>query len=364
MQMFHIPDTATETYLERLAENISRQLEKTQNPKQRVQMKSMLIEVQKRLVAARHKTEHLPVRDVPDNLEVLELTDMMEEEQATVEFVSGGVPVPAAEPTEEAEADILELTELHQENVLPLSAELADLSEKEQVIIKERLRLAMERQREAAPSESEANLLSKVVQEINEQPLLDHTDLSTEQQEHLKERLKGILHKFQNRSAISDLLDEDSTPRVTITRWYQLSPEQQRLIAEGIAAPDGQDLELVPPPPDKPEEKYEFRPLTNDKMFIEVCQKVSQGEPVDLLQALKLSDREQDLVNALAMHLSSYKGLKKQQIFEMQHLTARSIYELDLIFKTYHIQGYLKAELTNLYNRLLNLRGRFSVLQH
>jgi hypothetical protein len=46
----------------------------------------------------------------------------------------------------------------------------------------------------------------------------------------------------------------------------------------------------------------------------------------------------------------------------MQHLTARSIHELDLIFKTYRIQGYLKAELTNVYNRLLNLRGRFSIL--
>ena len=68
------------------------------------------------------------------------------------------------------------------------------------------------------------------------------------------------------------------------------------------------------------------------------------------------------MVVAFTAHLTSYKGLKKQQVFEMQHLTARSIHELDQIFKTYQIQGYLKAELTNVYNRLLNLRSRFSML--
>ena len=105
-----------------------------------------------------------------------------------------------------------------------------------------------------------------------------------------------------------------------------------------------------------------FRPLSSDAEFTEICEKVSQGHSLKLFDSIALSEREQDLVNTFVAHLSSYKGLKRQQAFEMQHLTARSISELDLIFKTYHLQGYLRAELMNVYNRLLNLRSRFSIL--
>ena len=108
----------------------------------------------------------------------------------------------------------------------------------------------------------------------------------------------------------------------------------------------------------------EFHPLSKDKEFVDVCEKISKGQSLELLKKLTLSEREQDLINAFTAHLSNYKGLKKQQVFEMQHLTSRSIHELDLIFKTYRIQGYLKAELNNVYNRLLNLRGRYSILQN
>ena len=70
------------------------------------------------------------------------------------------------------------------------------------------------------------------------------------------------------------------------------------------------------------------------------------------------------MVWAFHEYLHQMKGVKRQQSYDMQHLTARSIRELEQIFKTYQIQGYLRAELNNIYNRLLNLRGRFSVLLH
>ena len=94
------------------------------------------------------------------------------------------------------------------------------------------------------------------------------------------------------------------------------------------------------------------------------CRRISKGESLVLLEKIGLSEREQLMLWAFHEFLHQMKGVKRQQSYDMQHLTARSIRELEQIFKTYQIQGYLRAELNNIYNRLLNLRGRFSVLLH
>ena len=98
--------------------------------------------------------------------------------------------------------------------------------------------------------------------------------------------------------------------------------------------------------------------------FEDACRRVSTGESLSIMEKVGLSEREQLLLWAFHEFLHQMKGVKRQQSYDMQHLTARSIRELEQIFKTYQIQGYLRAELNNIYNRLLNLRGRFSVLLH
>ena len=57
MERLQIPETATETYLYHLSENIHRQLEKTKNKKVREHLEDMLHDVQDRLEALRRKSE-------------------------------------------------------------------------------------------------------------------------------------------------------------------------------------------------------------------------------------------------------------------------------------------------------------------
>lgn len=347
MDMLHIPETATETYLERLAENITHQLEKAKNKKVRTHLTTMLKEVQQRLAEIRRQTERFPEEaEAADNLDVLELTEVVEEEQETQDV---------AEEAEE-ESDVLLLTEMVEEEEAELPVDVADLSEKEQGVVKDRLKQILGRlqdKRQVSPNKSESVLLNDVMHELDE-VLLDTTDLTTEQQTKVKGRLKGILQVIHAKGQQGEQGASIQGFLETLTKGRHGGEELTEEAQQG----DGSGTTVSKTRFDH----VEFRPVSGDDQFIEVCRKVSRGESPELLKALSLSEREQDLVNAFLSNISSYKGMKKQQAFEMQHLTARSIHELDLIFKTYHIQGYLKAELNNVYNRLLNIRGRFSIL--
>ena len=63
MNELHIPDTATETYLERLAENIKRQLDKTENQNVRENLESMLLEVHARMKELHRTAQKFPERE-------------------------------------------------------------------------------------------------------------------------------------------------------------------------------------------------------------------------------------------------------------------------------------------------------------
>jgi len=358
MEISQIPDTATETYLEHLESNIVRQLKKTKNKKIKAHLQGMLQEVRDRLKEFRQKLRQEPEQVSADELEVLELTEIVEE-------VGEETPEEAQEfPQEPEEASVdelgvLELTDIVEEVSEEISPEIEDLTEKEQEIVKDRLKEVVEKfqdRKQASPQKSDTLLLEDIMQEVSEEAPLDTTDLSESAQEKIKNRLKGILGAFQAKA-------QESTHQSFIETLTKVS---RGGAVDEAGHPIGEQ-ETVQFRTGEFAEKIQkgdkgFQAVSTDEEFIAACEKVSQGLSPALFDSIGLSDRERDLVSAFIAHLSTYKGLKKQQAFEMQHLTARSIHELDLIFKTYKIQGYLRAGLANVYNRLLNLRSRFSIL--
>ncbi|PID59128.1 hypothetical protein CSB45_01620 [candidate division KSB3 bacterium] len=214
----------------------------------------------------------------------------------------------------------------------------------------------------------------------------------------IKERLQSLLAAVEERllqmhQQAQDGDDEERSPSSTSQpATLDLSPEDYGIIKKrmtdmlhGIKKEKDEDegiLELgeeeeIEQPSDLSQQfmsrDAEHLPLHGDTLvaepdreltFSDACRRVGQGEAPALLEQVDISEREQEMLAAFTRHLSQMKGLKRQQIFEMQHMTGRSIRELEQIFKTYHLQGYLRAELNNVYNRLLNLRSRFSILQH
>ena len=408
MDALHIPETATETYLERLAENIIRQIERSQNKKIRAHLDLMLETVYARLQEKRRESQKFPQREEQDGLEVLELTDEFQEDEANNAEEAPPQNQQAKNVTEQA--DVLLLTELIEEG--QLAAANDDFSTQEHQVVKDRLREVVQKVQERknrAPEENDDVILADVMREISPEEPIASDDLSSEVKERLKRilvmknRLREVVQKVQERKnrapeedddvILADVMREISTEEPIPSK--ALSSEIKKRLKRILGAvqaqkqPSSEDAadimqtltrsyrSSVEPEADVPGENQEggapeqttgvvaakaFQPLSKDEQFIDICKKISTGHSIELFQSMPLSDREQDILNAMSSQLNSYKGLKKQQVFEMQHLTARSIHELDLIFKTYHIQGYLKAELTNVYNRLLNIRGRFSML--
>ncbi len=356
MDALHIPETATETYLEHLAENITRQIERSQNKKVRAHLDLMLESVYARLHEKRQESQKFPRREDDDDLEVLELTDEFQEEGAAQ---ASEAPL-REQQTENVtdQEDVLLLTELIEEEG-QLAVADDDFSTQEHLVVKDRLREVMQKvqdRKSRTPEEDDGVVLADVMQEISTEEPIDSDELSSEQESKVKERLKRILGAVQakNQPSSDDALTDDIMQ--TLTRSYRSGAES------GAEVPGKDQEEGASEQATDVVAAKAFQPLSQDKQFIDICKKISQGHSIELFQSMPLSDREQDILNAMTAQLNSYKGLKKQQVFEIQHLTARSIHELDLIFKTYHIQGYLKAELNNVYNRLLNIRGRFSML--
>jgi hypothetical protein len=397
MDILNVPQTATEKYYERLAENIQRRIKEARSRRDKERLELMLQEVRKRMLSVQEAPEPEPEQPSAEASSELLLTDAIEEEsdvsatkslwqprdipsgvddQATpreadelllTEVVAEGDEVsseemplaegqighPESGPVGNEESDVLLLTDIIEEVEEETIDEDQTLSENEREIVKERLKGILGRfqdRRHQAPKKQADQVLSEVMQEITEEAPLARADFSKNEQDKIKDRLKLILETFKAESHGPSLLNAGTElllEEIDLVKDHLKNVQ----ISEEAVIPEGGQIS----PPGS---------ASSPQTFTEICEKVGQGEPLSLLQNIPLSERERNLVQAFMGHLSSYKGLKKQQAFEMQHLTARSIRELDLIFKTYHIDGYLKAELHNVYNRLLNLRSRFSVLQH
>lgn len=359
MENLRIPETATESYLEHLEANIMRQISQTNNSKVKAHLHGLLREVQRRLKQFRQNAQPESEQE-GSSLEVLLLTDDLAEEASSPEITPAAA---AAKPALAAAADDAEafvLTDIIEE-MEEIPAEDDPLSTVERRVFKDRLHGLLEKFQEkqkVSPEQPPNQILTDLMQEMNRETPLDHADMTEEQHEKIKNRLKGILGAFQAQT------EEQEPPAPsfleTLTKVHRSVPD------EDTELPPVEDLETLRffagQSAAATSAAAGANPLAPDEVFLEVCQKVAQGESLALLKALDLSPREKELLKAFLSHLSSYKGLKKQQSFEMQHLTARSIHELDQIFKTYQLQGYLKAELNNVYNRLLNLRSRFSLL--
>jgi hypothetical protein len=382
MDILNVPQAATEKYYERLAENIQRRIKETKSRRDKERLELMLQEVRKRMLSVQEADEPEPEQPSAEASNELLLTDTMEEEHdvsATkslwqsrdaqpdseqpgsevsdelllTEVVAEGDGISTAEtllsrePVEESDA--LLLTDIIEEVEEATVDEDETLSENEREIVKERLKGILGRfqdRRHQAPQKRADQVLTEVVQEITKEAPLDRADFSKNEQDKIKDRLKLILETFKAESQGSTILNAGTE---LLLEEIDLVKDHLKIIQvpeETVIRGSGQ----------------EFQAVSSDQAFTEICDKIGKGESLALLDSLDLSDRERYLVKTFLNHFASYKGLKKQQAFEMQHLTGRSIRELDLIFKTYHIDGYLKAELHNVYNRLLNLRSRFSVL--
>ena len=124
-----------------------------------------------------------------------------------------------------------------------------------------------------------------------------------------------------------------------------LGPEQE--IEAFLDAQEFETLEFpaeeidLPIPLSDQEEEYaekayqdKFDLDADDELTFEaVCRRIGKGESLVLFGKINISEREQLMVEAFKEHLTQMKGLKRQQVFDMQHLTARSIRELETDFK-------------------------------
>ena len=295
-----IPETATEEYLEKLEEKIFKQLEKTSNKKVRTYLQALLKKVQKR----------------------------------------------KRQVQQESSESVADVSHTNQKDPLKIF-DTAHLTKEEQQKVKKRLKVVLEEIKGHRPKSQQDSFdlpFSSGSQEgdadLSPQTILNTVHLTGQEYEIVKERMKEMLAEVEQQI-------------LNISQKSKQKTEQKPQVEA--------DQEEIPP---KAEQKspQENQKETGSISFATVCRRVGKGESLILFDKIALSEREQELVQAFREHLAEMKGLKRQQAFDMQHLTARSIRELEQILKTYHLQGYLRAELNNVYNRLLNLRSRFSIL--
>jgi hypothetical protein len=315
MNFPEIPETATEEYLEKLEKRILTCIKDTVSQKTRDYLEAFLEKIQER------KNQLHP-------------------------------PLPNFTETVTYTGDENPRTFL---NTVQLSAE-------DQEKVKDGLKDVLEEIKQHRPESQQASLnLSSILdsQDENDEFLrtsLDTINLTDQEYSLVKKRMKEMLNQEM------DGFEEDTR--------HELQDEQEEILELG---PENEILTAVPSELEVEAEQkllleadlksQQEKPEGLEILTLEVvCRRVSEGESLILFDKIPLSEREQQMMTAFESHLSEMKSLKRQQAFDMQHLTARSIRELEKIFKTYRLQGYLRAELNNVYNRLLNLRSRLSIL--
>ncbi|MDY0094250.1 MAG: hypothetical protein RBT80_16265 [Candidatus Vecturithrix sp.] len=341
-----IPKTATEEYLEKLTEKILMQLEKATNRSVRLRLTSLLQEVQRRK------------------------KKLLQEKTPTT-----------------SQGNVL----AEKESAMKMF-DTANLSTNEQQQVKERLRHVLEdiqRQRpESQRSSVPLSISSNEQSEISPQAILNRVDLTKQEYQIVKDRMKDMLTEVQeqrqqllNAEAQEEeeeeiLLEEEILPEAEL-------PQTDLLLKGEVISEDdlnSNDIILLEDEVFQHEETLEKLAEQHEEgkrepiqakqegeieeifSFEAICKKVKAGEPLLLFNQTELTEREQAMLVAFEGYIKQTKGLKRQQVFDIQHLTSRSIRELDQLFKTYHLQGYLNVELHNIYNRLLNLRSRISIL--
>lgn len=326
MDVSGISLTVTEKYLENLQKRILRDVERTSQEHLKSRLQSLLVEVQKR-IKPRKRPENEQVRKEPSP--IFDAANLDKEEYEAVKGRLKGVleEIKSQRPESRQNESDPSLTLNYQEETDGVSHTVLDaknLTQDEYAIVKDRMRdmISDVEKRKLAFQRAQQRLQQQLEQKIQ-----DETEQKLRQQ--IQQQIEGgIIGDFQR--------DDQEEGEI-------ISLDDQE--AGGIILLDDQE-ELDP------------------ASFAGVCQKVSQGETPVLFNNLELTDREQKIVEAFEEHLKQLKGLKRQQAFDLQHLTARSIREFEQVFKSYQPQGYLNVELHNIYNRLLALRSRFSVLLH
>ena len=356
-----IPENATESYLEKVAEKIHLRLNESENKLIKERLHSLLATVEDRRLRLHQQAQAdleaeqaISEQSAETPLELLQNTELSEKEQQSIKKRLKNVLADIKQRQSSFREETITLSpaskrtpfeDEHEAESPPPNTLLAklDLSQEEYGLVKERMAemltdIKRRHEREQTPEEDEEILELGPEQAIELGPEQE-IDLLVEQTIDLGPELEVYEGETLQMDIAGSEAPEAEGADVAVGESEQAIPSQ--LLIEKTAAEESGEL-----------------------TFSDACRRVSKGEALVLLEKVGLSEREQEMFAAFSEHLSQMKGLKRQQVFEMQHMTGRSIRELEQIFKTYHLQGYLRAELNNIYNRLLNLRSRFSILQH
>lgn len=202
---------------------------------------------------------------------------------------------------------------------------------------------------------------------------ISSASLTMQQQEDVKNRLRHVLEGIQNQQ-MEFLAGEamSEMPPLIVNDILTLSPHDK----EAIKARLKEQLQEFAEQQEQ-QESQDHTPSQNingnfqqteisdnpgSSALEQICHKIGNGEELSLFETIDLSEREKAMVNTLKKHLASFKEEKQRHIYEMQHLTTKSIRELDLIFKNYRLDGYLYADMRRLYNTLMSLKTRYASL--
>ncbi len=348
MDASEIPITVAEKYLENLHKKILQQLERASTGKFKSRMQFLLPRVQERVKFLEQELQPSQKReqDGQKSSLIFDTASLSREEHSVVKNRLKDVLNDIKRQRLESHQDGLDpsLTLGYQEEAEGASHTVLDavnLTEQEYDLVKERMRDLMgDVKKERGVVTQKANLVS--FQEIQQQL---QQQIEQEVREETEQKLHKDIQQDIEREINQGVLPEDQ-------KAEDQKAEDQK--AEKLKAEKLKAEKL------KAEDQKEEGPLT----FSMICEKISRGEALFLFDKVQLTEREQEMLQAFDGHIRQFKGVKQQQAFDLQHLTARSIRELEQIFKTYQPHGYLNVELHNVYNRLLTLRSRFSILLH
>ena len=373
MRIPDIPDTATEEYLQKVEEKIRQRLESTNSQAVVVRLNALLEEVRQRQDILRQEK----MQAIAEKASAAEISDEEKDHlKERLQDISEEIKQRA-----DVSHDTQTLSPLTPAVKDALSAQFDESAEMLNnpafMVMKDRMKdmlAEIQRQRQPSPEGEEGVL------DLGEESELSGGAAPGD------ELAVGETYEFRPKTEAFELGED-----------FEVHPEEQAAPPQTDEFVLGEEFEVAHPPETPPvqaelEQKVDLelselevlekeeealrnipdyfkRALTReeregDLTFESACRRIGKGESLVLFDHFELSEREQMMVWAFHEYLHQMKGVKRQQSYDMQHLTARSIRELEQIFKTYQIQGYLRAELNNIYNRLLNLRGRFSVLLH
>ncbi len=379
MDIPQIPETASDEYLEELRERIFVQLERAKSEKVRQQLRAFLKAIQQK--KQQRIQQRLGTQVLKKSAQASAKWKAQKQEKTIQHWLDVDVPrvdtksyeleqkereqsQERAETDKQAEAPQEQPHEKEKKQTQPVN-----LSRDQQEAVKTRLKETLrkiytqqvtneEERSELPPAEKTGEARTPELVETK-----DRQGFAEKEQKNFSLRLQKLFVEMK--------LQKAGIPDETRTR---LSSVQQRLHDQMTEEAEQEKALRQKIEQQKAAEKapqryigFEVRPEDipeGELPFEEACQKVKAGESLGLLYKAGLTRREKEMLWAVEGYLKELKGLKRQQTFDLQHLTAKSIRELEQIFKTYQPQGYMNVELHNVYNRLLTLRSRFSILLH